>query len=172
MRTVQRVAVVVLLGILAIVRPHAARAIPDFSCDDEHGLGTTLLCEHDHLLPGAYIKSPSEQYRMYMGSGNVVVLDMTDYDNPVFQYLVYDDAWNGAGAELDFDYDFMGQGMLIFDSSSPRQLIYFEEGLGVRSLRIANNGCVGLYYENGSLAWNVAGAVNWGCDDPKPTHHH
>jgi hypothetical protein len=67
---------------------HANRRLS--ACEGDHGMGSAVLCQQDHLVKDSYIVSPNDQYRMYFqGDGALIVVDISDYEHPILEYQVF-----------------------------------------------------------------------------------
>jgi hypothetical protein len=79
------------LFLITVAPDWTVSARRDGPCDSEetHGAYTNVLCPNDHLLSGAYIKSPNENFRFYMQDDTAAVFDVSNFENWEFQYWVY-----------------------------------------------------------------------------------
>lgn len=128
------------------------------ACEGDHGWYTHIMCADDRLIPGSYISSPNGTYRFYLGTGNAVIYDVSDFENPEVVRVVFQ-AEDCDGNPTDPDcaveliygdefFPFAPAGFIIYNINGLGIGGYAVAGSGQHYMKLDNDGILRLYDED------------------------
>lgn len=146
---------------LAVVLP-APMVFAD-ACTGPHGTYSSILCSGDRMAgDGAYIQSPSGQYRFYIGAGNAFVQDMWNL-NVLYALYSGGNAWAAQVGPLTGCIGSTDpNAFALLDYYGTRLTLYCVST--TTYLKLDDDGCLRYYSQLTDIAYDIEEhAYAYGC---------